>query len=124
MRKSGRAHSAAVVVSIWALCLPALAQDQQVQILRDAGLTDDLPYTVFYPNVLQSIDDGNSQTILTLQPASEKFFQCDVFAVQGGAESWTAEARISPVSSWSNRASRTFRAAPPCATRARATIRP
>lgn len=92
MRKSGFAHRAAIVLSVCGLSVPAVvAQDQQIEILRDIGLTDDLPYSIYYPNVLQSIDDGNSQTIMTLQPSSEKFFQCDVFAVQGGPDNWSAD---------------------------------
>lgn len=89
MRKNGLARRAAILIAVGGLSAPSLAQD--VQILRDAGLTDDLPYSIYYPNVLQSIDDGNSQTIITLQPSSDKFFQCDVFAVQSGADNWTAE---------------------------------
>ncbi len=91
MRKNGLARRAAILFAVCGLSGPSLAQDQQVQIMRDTGLTDDLPYSIYYPNVLQSIDDGNAQTILTLQPSSAKFFQCDVFAVQGGADNWTAE---------------------------------
>ncbi|HQZ12492.1 MAG TPA: hypothetical protein PK286_06360 [Devosia sp.] len=91
MRKSGLAQRAAIALSIVAFSFPAFAQDQQVQILRDAGLTDDLPYTIYYPNILQTVDDGNAETILTLRPSGEKFFQCDVFAVPSTAQNWTAE---------------------------------
>src|SRR5690606_23286279 len=83
MRKTGPARRLAMLFALCGLTAPAFAQD--IQIIRDIGLTDDLPYAVYYPNVLQSVDDGNAQTILTLQPSSPNFFQCDVFAVQGGA---------------------------------------
>lgn len=94
MRKSGKAHQFATVVAVLGLTMPA-AFAQDIQIMRDVGLTEDLPYTVFYPSVLNTVDDGNSQTIITLQPAGDKFLQCDVFAVSGAADGWTADSALS-----------------------------
>jgi len=86
-------RAAALVAALSVVGGPVLAQENQVQMIIDRGLTDDLTYTVIYPNVLQSIDDGNAETILTLQhPAAP--LQCDFFAVPGAADGWTAEAAL------------------------------
>lgn len=87
MEKSGPARHAAIALALCGLVTPALAQNQ---MLIDRGLTEDLPYTAIYPNVLQSVDDGNSETILTLQHP-DAFVRCDVFAVPGAPDGWTAE---------------------------------
>ena len=46
----------------------AIAQDQpQAEIKSDRGLTEDRPYTVFYPDVLNVEDDGSETTVITLR---------------------------------------------------------
>jgi len=70
----------------------ALAQDQ-AQVVIDRGLTDDLPYTAIYPNILRSVDDGSPATILTLQHPDAPL-QCDVFAVAGAEAGWSAETAL------------------------------
>jgi hypothetical protein len=90
MPNKGPARSAAIVLALCGAVSPAYAQNQ---VIIDRGLTDDLPYTAIYPDVLKTIDDGNSQTILTLQHPNA-FLQCDVFAVSGPADGWTAEGAL------------------------------
>lgn len=88
-------RAAALVAVLSAVGTPVLAQDG-VQMIIDRGLTDDLPYTAIYPNVLQSVDDGNADTILTLRhPAAA--LQCDFFSVPGAADGWTAEAALQTI---------------------------
>lgn len=70
--------------------LPALAQEQ---VLVDRGLTEDVPYTIYYPNVLTTVDDGNPDTVITLRHAAAPI-QCDAFVVPGGAADWTAESAL------------------------------
>jgi hypothetical protein len=84
------AHRAAVVIAVVGLSSPAFAQGQ---MLIDRGLLEDLPYTVIYPDILATFDDGNPETIVTLQHP-QAFLQCDVFAVQGGDEGWSAQAAL------------------------------
>src|SRR5690606_9152993 len=88
MLKSSSCRLAAYAAALGMIAAPVAAQ-QQVQMIIDRGLTDDLPYTAIYPNVLQTADDGNPETILTLQYPGAPF-QCDVFAVPGAPENWTA----------------------------------
>src|SRR5690606_419826 len=71
------------------LCGQAAAQEQ-AQVMIDRGLTEDLPYTAIYPSVLRSVDDGSAATILTLQHPDVPL-QCDVFAVDGAPEGWSAQ---------------------------------
>lgn len=89
--KPGAARRVAIVVAICGAVSPAFAQGGQVII--DRGLTEDLPYTAIYPDVLKTVNDGNAQTILTLQHPNA-LLQCDVFAVAGADESWTAEGAL------------------------------
>lgn len=81
----------ALFASLMMVCGPVAAQ--QVQMIVDRGLTEDLPYTAIFPNVFQTTDDGNPETILTLQHQSAPI-QCDVFAVAGAPEGWTAEGAL------------------------------
>lgn len=71
---------------------PAVSQ-QQIQFIVDRGLTDDLPYTAIYPSVMQSIDDGSTETILTITHP-DALMQCDFFSVAGAPGDWTAEAAL------------------------------
>jgi hypothetical protein len=87
--KLGGRRGAALLAILAGLGSPVLAQDQS-QVVIDRGLTDDLPYTAIYPNVLRSVDDGSPATILTLQHP-EAPLQCDAFAVPGAEAGWTAE---------------------------------
>jgi hypothetical protein len=87
-------RSTALAAALGMLCSPVLAQDQPVQMIIDRGLTDDLPYTAIYPNVLRSIDDGSSETILTLQHP-DALLRCDFFSVPGASGEWSAESALS-----------------------------
>lgn len=84
----GPARLAAAAAAAIALSSAAFAQGGQVII--DRGLTEDLPYTAIYPDVLQTFDDGNPETILTLRHPGATL-QCDVFAVPGAKDGWSAE---------------------------------
>lgn len=92
MFKASIGRGVALVAAVAMNCGPLLAQDAVTMVI-DRGLTDDLPYTAIYPNALQSVDDGNPETILTLRHPSVPL-QCDFFAVSGGPETWTAEAAL------------------------------
>lgn len=92
MTKLRHRRGVATLLAIAALCSQAVAQDQS-QVVIDRGLTEDLPYTAIYPNVLRSVDDGSSATILTLQHPGAPL-QCDVFAVPGGEADWSADAAL------------------------------
>ncbi len=81
------------LLALAVLCTPAFAQDQS-QVVIDRGLTEDLPYTAIYPNVLRSVDDGSPATILTLQHP-QAALQCDAFAVTGGEPGWNADTALS-----------------------------
>ncbi|MDP1730348.1 MAG: hypothetical protein Q8L54_04045 [Devosia sp.] len=91
MTSSGR-HGLAMLAALAALGGEVLAQDQ-AQVVIDRGLTEDLPYTAIYPNVLHSVDDGSPVTILTLRHP-EVPLQCDAFAVAGAGAGWSAEAAL------------------------------
>lgn len=92
MTKPVLKRAAAVLFALSAISAPTLAQDQP-QVVIDRGLTEDLPYTAIYPDILRSVDDGSPATILTLQHP-EAPLQCDAFAVQGAEGSWSAEAAL------------------------------
>ena len=85
VRPARRAAAAAAAI---ALSTAAFAQGGQMII--DRGLTDDMPYTAIYPDVLQTFDDGNPDTILTLRHPGAAL-QCDFFAVEGARDGWSAE---------------------------------
>jgi hypothetical protein len=77
-----------VALAVLGLAAPALAQNQMI---IDRGLTDDVPYTIIYPDVLQGTDDGNPDTVISLRHP-QAAVACDAFVVQGGAEGWSAQA--------------------------------
>lgn len=89
MTKPAAWRSAATVIAAAVLCGQAVAQEQ-AQVVIDRGLTEDIPYTAIYPNVLRSVDDGSAATILTLQHPDAPL-QCDIFAVAGAQDGWSAE---------------------------------
>jgi hypothetical protein len=72
-------------------CAAAVAQEATVTI--DRGLTEDRPYTLIYPDILKSIDDGSPITIATLQHP-EAPLQCDAMIADGASAGWTAEAAV------------------------------
>ncbi len=72
-------------------CAPVAAQE--IQMIIDRSLTDDPPYTAIYPDVMQTADDGNPQTILTLHHPNLPM-QCDVFVYPDPPEGWTAEGAL------------------------------
>lgn len=93
-RSFGR--GAALLAATALLSAPVMAQDAantQVQMVIDRGLTDDVPYTAIYPNVLRSVDDGNAETILTIQHP-DALLQCDYFSVAGAPEGWSADSAL------------------------------
>ena len=94
MAKSNFAAGAALCAALSAAVAPVLAQEQAVQMIIDRGLTDDLPYTAIYPDVLRSVDDGSPETILTLQHPGAAL-QCDFFAVPDTRTAWQAEEALS-----------------------------
>jgi hypothetical protein len=72
----------------------AIAQDQpQAEIKSDRGLTEDRPYTVFYPDVLNVEDDGSETTVITLRHPDAPL-QCDVLIVDGAAAEWDAQGAL------------------------------
>ena len=93
MAKLSFGAGAMLVAASGLVASPVFAQDQ-VQMIIDRGLTEDLPYTAIYPNVLRSVDDGNSETILTLQHP-DALLQCDFFSVAGAPTGWSADAALS-----------------------------
>ena len=90
MYEAGPGHSAAVAILFAGLGTPAFAQDQ---IIIDRGLTEELPYTAAYPDVLRTVDDGSTATILTLQHPDAPL-QCDVFVVPGASDGWSAQGAL------------------------------
>jgi hypothetical protein len=89
MPKSRVMRKAVIVLALAGLGSPALSQ----QIMSDRGITADLPYTIFYPDILQPVDDGSDLTVLTLQHP-EAPLRCDIFAVPDEREGWTAEGAL------------------------------
>lgn len=88
--------AAIMLAATLAFVAPAMAQDQPApeggtEIKVDRGLTEDRPYTVFYPPVLGIVDDGSDTTVITLRHPDAPV-QCDVLIVDGAADGWTAEA--------------------------------
>ena len=93
MAKFGLGAGAMLAAAFASVGTPLQAQEQeqqQIQMLIDRGLTDDLPYTAIYPDVLRSVDDGSPETILTLQHPGAAL-QCDFFAVSDTRTGWQAE---------------------------------
>jgi hypothetical protein len=83
----------ALVIAALAMNSAAFAQSEPVQVVIDRGLTDDVPYTAIYPDALQSVDDGSSETILTIRHPGA-LLQCDFFSVAGAPSNWTADAAL------------------------------
>lgn len=72
-------------------CGSALAQETTVTV--DRGLTEDLPYTLIFPDSLRSVDDGSPITIATLQHPNAPL-QCDAMIAEGGPATWNADAAL------------------------------
>jgi hypothetical protein len=91
MSRTGIRRMLAVTAAFAMACGPVAAQE--IQVVIDRSLTDDPPYTAIYPEVLQTTDDGNPQTILTLRHP-EAPLQCDVFVLPDAPGEWNAEAAL------------------------------
>jgi hypothetical protein len=89
--KRGLRRGAALCAAALAACWPATAQER---VIIDRGLTDDLPYTAIYPEVMRSVDDGSSETILTISHP-DALLRCDFFSVPGAPEGWSAADALS-----------------------------
>ncbi len=89
MAKFSFASAMSLCASVVVAAMPVLAQEP-VQMIIDRGLTEDLPYTAVYPDVMRSIDDGSPETFLTIQHP-DALLQCDFFAVPGAPDGWSAE---------------------------------
>jgi hypothetical protein len=74
------------------LLAPVVAQDQ-MQVVIDRSLTEEIPYTLIYPSVMPSIDDGSTDTILTIS-RPDIFAQCDLIAVPDADAAWSAQAAL------------------------------
>lgn len=84
----------ATVLSL-AFALPSIALAQQeVTVNIDRGVLAERPYTVAYPQSFQKVEDGNEESVLTLQHA-EAPIQCDVLVADGAAEGWSADSALS-----------------------------
>jgi hypothetical protein len=62
-------------------------------VKTDRGLTEDRPYTISYPDVLQPVDDGNVDSVVTLLHVAAPL-QCNAFVVDGAKDGWNAETAL------------------------------
>ncbi len=70
-----------------------VAAQEQATVTIDRGLTEDRPYTLIYPDVLSSIDDGSPVTIATLRHPDAPL-QCDAMIADGAPAGWVAETAV------------------------------
>ena len=73
----------------WAQDTPAAATTE-VTINAARSLSSDLPYTLFYPEPMQLVEDGEDYTIATLEYPGAAL-HCDAMVGEGGAADWSAE---------------------------------
>ena len=92
MSRTSIRRAVSLSTALMMICAPVAAQ-QQIQMVIDRSLTDDPPYTAIYPDVIQTADDGNPQTILTLHHPDLPM-QCDVFVYPDAPEGWSAEGAL------------------------------
>lgn len=68
---------------------PVLAQDKvAMQVVQ--GTTPERPFTVIYPDVFESVDDGSDVSVLTLRHP-DAVMQCDALIQDGANVEWSAE---------------------------------
>ena len=90
MPNKGLASRGALAAALIVIATPALSQ---VNVIIDRGLTDDPPYTIIYPDVLRQIDDGDPQTVVTVQHP-DALLQCDFYAVPSATAEWTPQSAL------------------------------
>lgn len=78
-------------VLLCVLLLPAatVAQEAEVTVITARGATEDRPYTLFYPDTMQIVEDGSDVTVATLEYPGAPL-QCDAMIAEGGAADWSA----------------------------------
>lgn len=92
MRKFGVPQGVSLAAAlVLAVTPPVIAQDAQIK--TDRGLTEDRPYTISYPDVLQPVDDGSADSVVTLLHTSGPL-QCNAFVVDGASRDWNAETAL------------------------------
>lgn len=68
---------------------PVIAQDQ-VEMNVVQGSTPERPFTLIYPSVFESVDDGSEVTVITLRHP-DAVMQCDAMVQDGAGSDWSAE---------------------------------
>lgn len=92
MSKFGMPQGAILLAAMAMNAAPVLAQDQ-VQMVIDRGATPERPYTLIYPEVLETVDDGSDVTVQTLRHP-DAVMQCDAMIQDGAGSDWTAESAL------------------------------
>jgi len=93
MKKFGVPQGVILVAALALAATPPVIAQDAAQIKTDRGLTEDRPYTISYPDVLQPVDDGSTDSVITLLHTSGPL-QCNVFVVDGADNDWNADAAL------------------------------
>lgn len=69
----------------------ALAQETvEVTVNATRGISEDRPFTLFYPAPMQLVEDGDEVTVATLEYPGAPL-QCDAMIADGGPADWAAD---------------------------------
>ena len=106
MRKFGAPQGAILFAALALAATPPVVAQEQVQMNVVHGPTAERPFTVIYPNVLESVDDGSEVSVLTLRHPNAGM-QCDALVQDGAGTDWSADKALASldvngiVSTWS-----------------------
>lgn len=92
--KSFGVQQAAVLAGAIAMAMvpPVIAQEQvEMQVVQ--GADPARPFTMIYPNVFETVDDGSELSVITLRHP-DAVMQCDALVQDGAGDGWSAEGAL------------------------------
>lgn len=93
MKKFGLSQGVTLLAALVLAATPPVIAQEQVEMTVVQGSTAERPFTMIYPNVFETVDDGSDVTVLTLRHP-DAAMQCDAMVQDGAGADWSAETAL------------------------------
>jgi hypothetical protein len=90
MKTFGVQQAAALAGALAMAMVPPVIAQEQVEMQVVQGADAARPFTMIYPNVFETVDDGSEVSVITLRHP-DAVMQCDALVQDGAGTGWTAE---------------------------------
>jgi hypothetical protein len=90
MKKFGVAQGITLFAALALAATPPVIAQDQVEMNVIQGSTPERPFTLIYPSVFESVDDGSDVTVITLRHP-DAVMQCDAMVQDGAGANWSAD---------------------------------